>query len=387
MTSRRIDNVLSFGMAVRNTLELKLLDWLTGDDCENIDWESVYKFATEHALLGILFQEAQHLQSECSQCKPIPQKLLREWYTFAEKIKTKNKQMNEVCEKLTENFCIEGFDSIILKGQGIAQYYPEPLLRQSGDIDVWLIPKSEENASECKLSQRRDKIVEYVRKLKPKSRIYYHHMDFIRYKDAEIEAHFTPTWLYNPFKNKLLQDFCRQNIRKSSKVNGYEFYVPSTCFNIVYILVHIYRHIFDEGVGLRQLLDYYYVLQNSTKEEITNAFAMIRKLRLTKFFAAVIWVMRTVFNDSDNQGWICKPDEKEGRWLLNAIVSGGNFGRYKLSKGQPVLKQHNPDAHFENFAKRISQSIVLLCHYPDESLWALPWRIWQFCWRKVKRYN
>ena len=48
--------------------------------------------------------------------------------------------------------------------------------------------------------------------------------------------------------------------------------VPTTAFNVIYQLTHLYHHFFDEGIGMRQIIDYYYVVcdfykvyQNSSK--------------------------------------------------------------------------------------------------------------------------
>lgn len=48
---------------------------------------------------------------------------------------------------------------------------------------------------------------------------------------------------------------------KISLSDGEDISVPTTEFNLVYQLLHIYRHLFGEGIGLRQLMDYYMVLR------------------------------------------------------------------------------------------------------------------------------
>ena len=39
-----------------------------------------------------------------------------------------------------------------------------------------------------------------------------------------------------------------------------EIAIPTVEFNLIFQLTHIYAHLMNEGIGLRQLLDYYYVL-------------------------------------------------------------------------------------------------------------------------------
>ena len=36
--------------------------------------------------------------------------------------------------------------------------------------------------------------------------------------------------------------------------------IPTMAFNVIYQLTHLYHHFFDEGIGMRQIIDYYYVV-------------------------------------------------------------------------------------------------------------------------------
>ena len=82
----------------------------------------------------------------------------------------------------------------------------------------------------------------------------------------------------NPFYHARLQKWFKRNADLQcsnvvSLLDGIgEIAIPTTAFNVVYQLTHLYHHFFDEGIGMRQIIDYYHVVcdfykvyQNSSK--------------------------------------------------------------------------------------------------------------------------
>ena len=41
--------------------------------------------------------------------------------------------------------------------------------------------------------------------------------------------------------------------------------IPTTAFNVIYQLTHLYHHFFDEGIGMRQIIDYFLVVNDFSK--------------------------------------------------------------------------------------------------------------------------
>ena len=70
---------------------------------------------------------------------------------------------------------------------------------------------------------------------------------------------------------------------------------PTIEFNLVHQLVHTYHHFITEGVGLRQLMDYYFVIQASNAEDIRECQKMVASLGLNRFASALMWVLVHVF--------------------------------------------------------------------------------------------
>ncbi len=151
---------------------------------------------------------------------------------------------------------------------------------------------------------------------------------------------------------------------------------PTLAFNRVYILVHIYRHLFHEGIGLRQLLDYYFVLhQGFTEEERTETMRTLRSLRMQRFTAAVMWVLQEVFA-MDDRYLLTDPNEEEGRFLLSEIMLAGNFGHY-----DERIKRSAKVTEWGLFCRRVGRNLRFLRSYPSEVLWSPFFKLWHAVFR------
>ena len=221
-----------------------------------IDWQMLYSFASKQALLGLCFDGVERLGKEYPEelkLNPIGRELLMTWMGKAQQIRRQNVKVNGVAAKLYSKFREDGLRCCILKGQGNALMYPNPYSRTSGDIDVWV------NAS-------REQITEYAMKhFEIGDDIRYHHLE-TSLDGVPVELHFFPCTMNNPIYNARLQKWFKRNadLQCSNVVSlpdgiG-EIAIPTTAFNVVYQLTHLYHHFFDEGIGMRQIIDYYYVV-------------------------------------------------------------------------------------------------------------------------------
>ena len=349
---------LAVGKHIKNVIHVK----------EN-DWQSIYDIATKQSLVGVMMAGIQKLSEIDNSQKP-PFLLLCEWIGIAEQIKYQNKLMDENSAMLTSKLKNWGYDSCILKGQGVARLYPKPELRQSGDIDIWV------NGS-------RDDV---VRVLKEHS-IDLSYIDYVNchagfFPDVEVEVHFRPTWFYNPNMNRKVQKWINQNKRVQMQNSDQEvnYNYPTIRFNLVFSLIHIYRHVFQEGIGLRQIMDYYYILIHSTIDDRSEAFDTIKTLGLDKFIAAVMYIERKVFN-IDKSFLICEPNDKEGKFLLGEILRGGNFGHFD-DRNTFV----SADKRFKRGLYNVKRNFRYFKSYPTEVMWMPMWKVWHWGWRKYKGY-
>ena len=227
----------------------------------DIDWQQLYSFASKQAILGLCFDGIERLGKEYPEelkQNPIGRELLVTWMGKAQQIRRQNVKVNGVAAKLYSKFREDGLRCCILKGQGNALMYPNPYSRTPGDIDVWV------NAS-------REEITEYAKK-------HFKLGDDIRYQHIEtsvdgvpVELHFFPCTMNNPIYNARLQKWFKRNadLQCSNVVSlpdciG-EIAIPTTAFYVIYQLTHLYHHFFDEGIGMRQIIDYFLVMDDFWK--------------------------------------------------------------------------------------------------------------------------
>ena len=348
------------------------------------DWKELYAIAQKQALLGVLFHGIQRLPKELAP----EQKLLMQWMVMAEMIRKQNIRQFQDSVKVCKNFENEGFANCILKGQGNALLYPDPYMRTPGDIDIYL-------------AGGRKRVMQYINKVCPNQVMRYHHVDFPVMKTA-IEVHFTPSYMFYPVHNRRMQKWFKEVMgeqcnHRVSLPDGYgEIHVPQVSFNVIYILSHLYRHIFTEGIGLRQLLDYYFVLlkwhtdltnltdSNKSLPQMTlintDLDALRHKLKylgLWKFAQAVMFVMKEVFGLSEDR-MIAPMDEREGRFLLDEIMRGGNFGQYDTRLGS---KENEGKLH--RYLRMSLRNLRFVKHYPTEALSEPLFRTWFALWKKI----
>ena len=351
---------------------------------KEVDWKELYAIAQKQALLGVLFHGIQRLPKELAP----EQKLLMQWMVMAEQIRKQNIRLFLYSVKVCQNFENEGFANCILKGQGNALLYPDPYMRTPGDIDIYL-------------SGGRRKIMKYVDQVCPNQVMRYHHVDFPVMKTA-IEVHFTPSYMFFPVHNRRMQKWFEEVMgeqcnHRVSLPDGYgEIHVPQVSFNVIYILSHLYRHIFTEGIGLRQLLDYYFVLvkwhtdltnltdSNKSLPQMTQINTDLDALRhklkylgLWKFAGAVMYVLHEVFGLSEDR-MIAPMDEKEGKFLLDEIMRGGNFGQYDDRMGSKV-----GESKIHRYFRMNLRNLRFVKHYPTEALSEPLFRTWFALWKKI----
>lgn len=109
---------------------------------------------------------------------------------------------------------------------------------------------------------------------------------------------------------------------------------------------------------------------------------MPQSLGLLKFAFAMMWVLKEVFG-LEEQYMICKPNEKEGRFLLNEIMTGGNFGKY----GKDGVMEGHAKGKVAFFLARMKRNWRFLTHYPSEVLWAPYAMLRHFIWKFKTKYN
>ena len=341
-----------------------------------MNWQELYSFASKQALLGLCFDGIERLGKESPEelkQNPIGRELLMTWMGKAQQIRRQNLKVNAVASKLFSMLREDGLRCCILKGQGNALMYPNPYSRTPGDIDVWI------DAS-------RERIMEYAQKK-------YELGDDIRLQHLEtsldgvpVELHFFPCSMNNPIYHARLQKWFRRNVDlQCSHIVGLpdgagDIAIPTTAFNVVYQLTHLYHHFFDEGIGMRQIIDYYYVVNNDELLAIKDTLQKkLKYLGLWKFAGAVMFVLHEALGLSEEK-MIAPMDEKRGKLLLAEILNGGNFGQHFTKYGH-FTQQGMAKKYF----LKIWRNMHFVRFYPAEALSEPIFRTWHFFWRMKNR--
>ena len=384
------------------------------------DWKELYAIAKKQCLVGVLFDGIKKLPAEHVGMK---KELLLHWMAESQMLEKANVRLNDAAIQVSEWFRKKGFRTCILKGQGNALMYPNPYSRTPGDIDIWV--------------EGGDKrVISFVRSISPHEKACYHHIEFPSYKGVEVEVHYRPSFLLCFWHNRKLQKYYERvkeeqfSHRVMLGEQG-EIAIPTVEFNLIFQLTHIYAHLMNEGIGLRQLLDYYYVLcdfykvyQNFSNPSVSlskgsstfspspsssgsgdvtallgaqNRYALrlsdhqrstpdcagwdrlgvlqkeLKELGLWKFAGGIMYIMQEVFGMPASR-LIVPPNEKYGKFVLNEVLEAGNFGRHDARNrfGRSKLG-HN--------LQRVYRDIRLVRYFPGEALCEPLFRIWHFFWR------
>ena len=219
------------------------------DSLKEANWKELYAIAQKQCLVGVLFDGIKKLPAEYVGMK---KELLLQWMAESQMLEKANVRLNDAAIQVSEWFRKKGFRTCILKGQGNALMYPNPYSRTPGDIDIWV--------------EGGDKrVISFVRSISPHEKACYHHIEFPSYKGVEVEVHYRPSFLLCFRHNRKLQKYYERvkeeqfSHRVMLGEQG-EIAIPTVEFNLIFQLTHIFSHLMNEGIGLRQLVDYYYVL-------------------------------------------------------------------------------------------------------------------------------
>ena len=390
-----------------------------------IDWDQLLQFAKDQCVPGIYWMGVRRL-GNLKENKPTDDHVMR-WMAACGKLGKRNSTVTERSAWVAKNFEKEGFWACLLKGQGLALCYPDPSLRYPGDIDIWVRPDRQSRSSNATASRsnnpsdvqgsnaatqrssgsnsssatvsrsshssfhfslfthREDAdirtVIAYCRQFVPDAKACYHHIDFLKAGDIPVEVHYRPSWLNNPFHNRHLQRYFLEHAdAQFSNLQPQGFAAPTWEFNVVFLLSHIANHLLHEGIGLKQVIDYYYLLRSQTERRSIDSYEQeFRRLGLLPFARQLMWVLSQVLG-LDEQLLVARQDERRGRLLLSEMLAGGNFG---MHDDRPLSGFYA--SGLKSNLQRVVRDLRMMRYFPSESLWEPAFRIWHYFWRRRHR--
>lgn len=364
------------------------------DSVSDIDWDELLLFGRKQAIAGVLYHGLARMGDSAH--KPSSATILK-WYATYAAIKKANIQVYRDASALTtglyRDFLVK---SCVLKGQGNALMYPDPYMRTSGDIDIWcqIRPEASADAGQTDVQTQRKhyfwtvdpeiaKLIKIARRQDNKGEIGYHHIE-LNVMKTPVELHFFPSFMGNIVHEKRLRrwfdDHKDEQFRNMVQLpDGLgTICIPTNSFNVVFQLSHLMHHFFFEGIGLRQMIDYYYLLRRRlTPDEKQQALGTLRHTGMLKFASAVMYIMRDVLG-LDDEFLFVKPNERIGRLLLSEIIHSGNFGfydeRYSF-KGLSTYRQYFVETY---------RNLHFALDFPSETVWGRPVSRWWHAFYKWK---
>ena len=329
-------------------------------DLTHVEWARLYNMAKIQTLLGVLNDGVHRLPE--SQLPP--EHVLEKWDHLTDKIAESHRNHEKRVQELEGILKERGLQGCIRKGTGLSHLYPNPERRMSGDIDLWVKgPRSNT-----------------IRALASKYEVYdivYQECKADFFDDVIVEVHFHPSKMYNPFHNARLQKWFEQN---SPFREGETLVYPDARFNAVFCLAHMYRHYMEGGIGLRQMMDYYYVLRELPAAERGPIFQTLKRLKMDRFASAVMVCMQHEFG-LEEEYLLCPLDRELGKKLVNDIIKMGNFGVL-----DPRNFSHEGESKFARFRRKNKRVFSNLKYYPDEVIWSPFARLSQHVWRRIMGY-
>ena len=283
------------------------------------EWNSIYAISKEQTVSGIMLDTISKLPADQ---KP-PKQLLLQWVMLYKQIQSSNSKINsilvEVLTKLEEN----GIESYLLKGQGIAQNYPNPINRVCGDIDLYFTAGNFEKAMEY--FGTLDEEIEFS----PEAS----HAE-TSYKGIKLELHKKSATFYTKKLQKrfnAISDKLISNNRTYVTINDKRIAVLPPLLNALQLLSHMLRHIITSGLGLRQVCDWVLFINKDSckidKEEFMTAMKELDLLGTYKAISAIA----VDYLGLPAEKVVCEitdKDKKEAKKVLNLIMRYGNFGHY-----------------------------------------------------------
>lgn len=333
---------------------------------KDIDWDGLLTFGTKQCVRGVLFLGMKKLGTTNNHPS---QDQLEQWLTSVSAIKKANVQVYRDAALLTRTFKKEtGLDSVVMKGQANAIKYPDPYVREPGDIDLWTMASTRQ-------------AIRWVRSHDPKAGIEYHHIDMSGLR-TPVEVHYVPSFMGNLFHEWRLRRYFK---REKPKQFGNMATLPDGLgeigvlrpeFDCVFQLSHMMHHFFFEGLGFRQVIDFYCLLRSMPTID-KGIMVELKRLNMRKFTAAMMFIMHDILG-LEQEKLLCEPDSKIGTMVLEEMLKAGNFGfhdaRYYFSS-LPFWRHYLLETYRNlHFAKTFPSETIF--GRPLSRFWHKAYKLW-----------
>lgn len=314
-----------------------------------IDYSAIYNLAEEQSVIGLVTAGLEHVTDV-----KVPQEWLLQFIGSTLQIEQQNKDMNGFVAELIGKLRSADIYAILIKGQGIAQCYENPLWRSSGDVDLLLSDKNYQSATALlsKVATTVDDESEYKRHLA------------MTIEGWTVELHGSlRSGLWKGLDQEL--DKVQGDLFYGGKIRSWQngrtqVFLPAPDDDGVFVFSHILQHFFKEGIGLRQICDWCRLLLKYKMDLDTQ----LLELRLKQMGVVTEWkAFAALAVDylgmpveampfySDSSRW-----KKKASRIMEFVLETGNFGHnrdysYRQKHSYLVLKTISMWKHIQDFGR------------------------------------
>ena len=252
------------------------------------------------------------------------------------------REIADICSMLDGH----GIRAVLLKGQGLARWYPSADLRECGDIDLWVPEKDYARACELLLEFEQGLgEVSVSQKSEKHFRVQRRYVVVELHRRAEVlssarrDAFYSAVELEGLMSGVVMQDFC-----------GVQVATPADTFNAFYVFLHAWNHFTGFGVGLRQVCDWALLLHARGRElqvgVLQGWLEELGLMRAWQVFGAL--AVDCLGMPAGEMPFYSARYARRGRRLLRLILREGNFGKERS------VRKNRPRRALERKARTVS---------------------------------
>lgn len=260
------------------------------------DWGGLLSMAKKQSVVGLLYRGV----SFCGEGYPLPEQVLFRLVAEDDRVERLGEKHMRASEDLSARLTSAGLHPILLKGATVAAYYPVPLQREYGDIDLYLPPEEFDKAPE---------VLGVPLTTAPDGSIHY------SWQEVDVDQH----------------------------RRFYDLHVPERRLpapgtpeaTLLMLSAHAMKHAVGAGVGLRQCIDvamaYEHMGPELSRERLERVFRDSGTLKWNRLLSAFIEEYLDFHPLFGGAGVRPEP-------LLKIVQQGGNFGHHAHGRLEAIEK-------------------------------------------------
>ena len=296
---------------------------------DSLAWQKILVLSTLQRTTALIADSIQKLPELCLPPREMYLKLILQ----TEEIERSNARINKALQDISADYAALNCAFILLKGQGLALNYPNPMHRTPGDLDIFLYRGGDyERVKEWVTAKGYPQEPESLKDL-----------GFTR-DDVHIENHRYISIIENRKYNNLLKQKVKNVLASENlnlqKIGEAEVMLLPPYFDAFFVFIHMFHHFVHLGVGIRQLCDWLLLLHRhhdaidkAVFESLLDEFSL-RKAASVFANAAIKYLdtPETLFPFELNA------DTVYSDIVMEDILDAGHFGYFRSGKSRPEEK-------------------------------------------------